>query len=203
MAVIPVRGSFWATAFALFTIIRVVGTAFAPALLAHAPVVLIITSPFLAHLVLTAPLLSAALYFPVAIAVSIIHCWVGYAFGRAFGQTALEWLETHTPLSQRRMALLQRWLDRSAPVVLFAFPGPIPATLAGAGGIGPLKFYSLMITAQITWVTACYLLGASLLDSIETVRRFVADHVILLTVLFTAAVIGRQLVSRFRSGTRN
>ncbi len=184
--------------FALMLAMRACGTAFSPALLAYAPAGLIALSPFVPHLIITAPLLPAALFFPLAILVSLAQSWLGYLFGRSFGPWAIQWLSEHTPANQERLEQLLGLVERAAPVVLLALPGPMLATIAGVARVSPRRMFLLMIVAQLFWVSAAYLLGASLAQWIEAIQAFALSYALPLTLVFCAAVATWHALTRAR-----
>jgi membrane protein DedA with SNARE-associated domain len=171
--------------------LRAAGAALSPALLAHAPLALIATSPFLHHLVLTAPLVPPAAWLPVALGVSVAQCWLGWAFGRAHGPAAVDWLTGRGLIAPAKAARVVGAFERAAPLVLLAVPGPIVATLAGGAGLTARRFAGPMLVAQVVWVGLCFMLGDALTDAIAGVQAVAVEHALPLTVLFFAAAAYR------------
>ncbi len=177
---------------------RVLGAALSPFLFAHAPIVLILMSPFLIHLVVVGPLVGPAVYFPVTLVVTTLQCIIGFLFGSTYGPRALEWLVSRTPISQTRAELFLGLVRRASVFALFAVPGPILGTIAGVAGIRRRTFYIAVAPAQAIWVTAAYFVGEGLLHWIELGRGWVTKNAFVLTAL-TLSVVGlRWLLSRGR-----
>lgn len=188
-----------AVAFPAMVAARVVGAAISPLLFAHAPILLVVVSPFLIHLVAVAPLVDPALYFPVAIVVATLQSLIGFYFGDRLGQTALEWVVDRIPVPER---LVERCLDlvrKLSILAIFVIPGPILGTIAGVAGVRAKTFWICVAPAQAIWVAAAYLLGDALFDYIELVRDFVIEHAVALTVLTATIALVRWLYGRYRA----
>lgn len=178
---------------------RVLGAALSPMLFAHAPALLIALSPFLVHLVFVAPLVPAAVYFPIALAITTLQCVIGYAFGSTFGPRAQQWLVERTPLSQARAEMFLGLVRRTSVFAMFAVPGPILGTIAGVAGIKRRTFGLAVFPAQAIWVTAAYFVGEALLEWIAIARGFAVQHAFKLTAATLTIVAGRWLYNRLRS----
>lgn len=188
-------------AFTAVLVSRAAGHVFSPVLLVHAPLTLLAASPFLAHLVVTAPLVSALPFAVVALPVSILHVSIGFQFGRANGPAAVRWLEVALPHAGPGIARLRGWVERAAPVVLLVVPGPLTATLAGASGVSPARFYAPMLVAQVVWTWAAFVMGSVLESWVLRVRDAVASQVVPLTVLLVLVALLRRLRAA-KSGSR-
>lgn len=196
------RAVHWALAFFVMLGGRVAGLALLPLLLVHAPLVLLVASPFVSHLVLLGGVLPPAVFYPVGVAVSGLQCLIGQQFGCHARPRALAWLE-----ARRRGARfagtverLSAGLRQAAPLVLLLVPGPLTSALAGVLGVTGKRFHVPMWCAQVLWVGACGLLGARLAPTLESLRAEVAAWVVPLTVVSLALVVGRRLWVRRRGG---
>ena len=185
-----------AIAFPAMVSTRVAGAALSPILFAHAPALLIVMSPFLVHLVVVAPIVTAAVYFPLALVVTTIQALIGYFFGSTYGPKAVEWLVERTPISLTRANTLLDLVRRASILAIFAIPGPILGTIAGAAGVRRKVFLLLVAPAQALWVTAAYFVGEALLEYIEIGRTFVIDHAFSLTALTASLVAIRWFLGR-------
>jgi membrane protein DedA with SNARE-associated domain len=183
----------WIVAFTLVMGARATGLALLPILLVEAPILLLLLSPILAHLVLTGAILSPLTYFSVGLATSIVQSLIAYWFGLRLGQRAQLWLEGRGAATHAATTRLLEWMKKAAPLVLLTFAGPPVCALAGVSRVRPAVFYSAMLASQMVWVGACYWFGAAVTEQVEDVRSFVARHLIELTVLALALVGGRQL----------
>lgn len=181
---------------------RLLGAAISPLLFAHLPILLIVMSPFLIHLVFVAPLVEPVFYFPVALVVTTGQAMVGFFFGSTLGARALDWLLQRVPLP---LALAQKLLGlvrRLSIIAVFAIPGPVMGTIAGVAGVRRSIFLSLALPAQAIWVTAAYFVGEALLDYIALARAFVTDHAFGLTALTLFIGVLRYGYGQFKSRYR-
>lgn len=177
---------------------RVVGAAISPLLFAHLPVLLIVMSPFLVHLVVVAPLVTPAIYFPITLVVTTAQALIGFYFGHTFGQRALTWLLDRVPISD---SLVERGLvlvRKASIAAIFAVPGPVMGTVAGVAGVRKKTFAICVAPAQAIWITAAYFAGEALLDYIEIIRHFVIEHALALTGVTITIVLGRWLYTAHR-----
>lgn len=184
--------------FALVMASRGVGLALFPILLVEAPVVLVLLSPILAHLVLTGTLLAPWLYFTAALGASIVQSVVAYHFGQVLGARAQLWLEGRGAATHAATERISRWMEWSAPVVLIAMAGPPVCAIAGAARVRPRVFYPAMLVAQLAWVGACFVFGVAVTEQLARVRVFIAAHLIELSILALAWVGGGYLWKRWR-----
>lgn len=167
--------------FLLICLTRLVGFALLPVLLKTSPLLLIILSPFLPHLILSSTLISMPLFLFSGILISFIQCSIGYEFGRRHGTRGLDWCKKYNLISDSKIEFLTGWIRYSAPLVLFVIPGPLVAMVAGVSNLKARLFYSVMIPSQILWVVACYILGSELEIYLDLVKAFIFEHWPLLT----------------------
>lgn len=179
----------------IFTCIsRAIGFAFMPALLKFSPLVLIILSPFLHHLILTSTMIPAFPFVCTGVVISIFQCSIGYEFGRRHGLRAIEWCESKGLVSKEKVNILTRWLRMSATFILIMIPGPIMAMLAGVGDLNRRHFFSVMIPTQIIWIFACLLLGMKLHIFLRAGKDMIQEN----WILFTVALILTKLILSLR-----
>lgn len=183
----------WVVAFTVVMGARVTGLALLPVLLVQAPLILLLLSPILAHLVLTGAILPPYTYFVGGLATSIVQSLIAYWFGLQLGERARMWLEGRGAATHAATTRMLGWMKKAAPVVLFAMAGPPVCALAGVSKVRAAVFYPAMLGAQIFWVGVCYWFGAAVTEQVELVREFVARHLIELTAIALALVGGRQL----------
>jgi membrane protein DedA with SNARE-associated domain len=183
----------WIVAFTMVMGARVTGLALLPILLVQAPLVLLVLSPILAHLVLTGAILSPWTYFTAAMATSIVQSLIAYWFGLQLGERARTWLEGRGAATHAATTRVLGWMKKAAPLVLLAFAGPPVCALAGVSRVRGAVFYPAMVVAQLVWVGLCWWFGAAVTEQVEEVRVFVARHLIELTAIAIVLVGGRQL----------
>lgn len=177
---------------------RGLGLAFLPILLVEAPVVLLLLSPILAHLILTGALLTPWVYFAAGLGTSIVQSMIAYHFGLLLGDRAQLWLEGRGAATHGATARILLWMRRAAPLVLIAMAGPIVCALAGVSRVRAWVFYPSMLAAQALWVGACFWFGTAVTDQVELVRNFVELHVIELSVVALVWVGGSWAWKRWR-----
>ena len=188
---LPARRPLLLTAFLVMIAGRVAGAAFSPALLAHAPLLLLLLCPAIAYLVLVAALVSPAAYYAVALPMSALQCGLGYLLGRAQHEDALRWLVSRGLLRQGSVDTLLPIVRRAAPLMLLLLPGPLVCLLAGVAGCRPRVFWPLMLLAQLAWVVACQRSGVALLGWLALRRAQLTPYALpltLVTITLAAAI---------------
>lgn len=176
--------------FLFICLTRLIGFAFLPVLLKTSPLLLIILSPFLPHLILSSTLISLPLFLFTGVLISFIQCSIGFEFGRRHGARGLEWCKKYNLISDPKIEVVTGWIRYSAPLVLILMPGPLVAVVAGVSKLGPRLFYLVMAPSQILWVVACYILGSELEIFLNQVKAFIFDHWIFITIgLVTIKII--------------
>jgi membrane protein DedA with SNARE-associated domain len=188
-----------AVAFAVMLSTRTAGIAVAPALFAFAPLLLIVISPFVPNLVMAAPVVHPVAFFAIVFLIAIPHCWLAYAFGRAYGPLASRWIVQKTPTTEGGLEWMLGATRKSAPLVLMALPGPLSSTLAGVAEVPRRLYATVMVPTQIAWFLGSFYLGESLVDAIKTARGFAIDNVVWLTAATVLLVALRQLPSLLAS----
>lgn len=173
------------------------GVALAPVLLVTQPAALLLLSPFLIHLVLVAGLIDPWLYAGIALPVCLFQCVIGYLLGAHGAPHVKHWIGQLVAGSSTARSMLL-WLDRAAPLVLLAIPGPIICAAAGASGVGTRVFYPWMVTAQIAWVGATLAFGLALTRQIAYAQEFAFRHLLPLTALTAGWVVTRYVYRRWR-----
>lgn len=188
----------WLAAFGGVMGARALGLALLPILLVRAPVVLVLLSPMLAHLVLTGPILAPWIYFPAALASSIVQAVIAYRFGLALGDKARIWLEGRGAATHAATTRVLHWMERAAPLVLLAMAGPPICALAGVSRLRPSMFYPVAIAAQVIWISASFWFGTAVTEQIELIYAFVETYVVELSLVAIAWVGGGYLWKRHR-----
>jgi len=181
-------------AFVLMMAGRIVGAAISPLLLAHAPLVLLVVSPVVAHLVMVAAFSEPRAYYAIAVPMAIAHCSLGFFLGRLQGPLVVEFLVRRGLASENTLRRLLTLLRVSAPLLVFILPGPIACTLAGASAIPRRIFLPALAGSQVLWAVLSRLFGQALLGSIAAFREGIVRHAIPLTVVTVLVVF----VMRFR-----
>lgn len=161
---------------------RLIGFVFLPTLLKFNPLLLILVSPFIHHLILTSTLIAPTTFLSVGVLVAIFQCSVGYSFGKIHGRKAIEWLENKDLVTESKVNLIQRAIRFSAPLVLFLIPGPLASMITGVSQLKPKTFFLCMFPSQILWIYACYSLGTKLEVYLNQINTWLIDNWIVITL---------------------
>jgi membrane protein DedA with SNARE-associated domain len=168
---------------------RIVGAALSPMFLAHAPLALLVLSPVIGHLVIVAALSEPIAYYSISLTISIIHCMLGFLLGRMQGPWVIQFLVRRGIATESRLQRLLAPLRVSAPLLVFAIPGPIVCALAGASAVSRRAFLPALVGSQVAWVILCRLSGQAMLGWIATMRAGIVRHAIPLTLATTLIVV--------------
>jgi membrane protein DedA with SNARE-associated domain len=179
-----------------------VATAFAPALLVHAPLVLIGASPLLRHLALASPSVELVPFVAVAMAGLFATDPLLYVVGRDYGPEALTWVEERSSGARRLVGVLRRAFARAGLLVVFAFPGPIVCLLAGTARVPMRTFAAVNLLGTLVTVLLVRSIGVAFADQIEHVREFVGAHLVPLTLVSVVLVAASVALRRRRRALR-
>lgn len=181
--------------FLFICLTRLIGFAFLPVLLKTSPLLLIILSPFLPHLILSSTLISLPVFLFTGILISFLQCSIGFEFGRRHGPIGLDWCKKFNLISDSKIEKVRGWIRYNAPLVLFLIPGPVVAMVAGVSNLRSKLFYWVMAPAQILWILACYVLGSELEIYLNLVKIFIFDHWVLITLsLVTIKLLQMKII---------
>ena len=125
----------WFGVLAVLSVAGWIGTFGVARLANDFPLLLIVLSPVVRHLVIVAPTVSPAAFLSVAIARGLVSCSVGYKLGGAVGSNGLRWLDVRSPGAGRFVRWIERLFERSAIAAVLLLPGLLVATLAGISGM--------------------------------------------------------------------
>lgn len=173
--------------FIMILSLRALGVALFPFLFKFSPIILIIISPFLHHLILTSTIVWAPLYFSLAILVSIFQCTIGYELGFEQGRAGYNWLKRNKIISEAKLNLIINWVKLSSIVVLFVVPGPITAMVVGVAQYPRKRFYLFMVISQLLWIFACLFLGIKLEFYLERIKLFIFSYWPVLSLVFISS----------------
>lgn len=166
-----------------------IGAAFAPALLTHAPLALIAISPLYRHLVLVATKVDILPFLLVGVPARMLGSVVGYMVGTTYGEQSIAWMQARYPRMGRMVRILERWFVRAAPLLLFAWPGPLFCALAGAGGMRPWLWFVLATAGQTVQVAVAYVLGEKLSVWLAPIVEFFGKYTLWTTVVCVLLVV--------------
>ncbi len=176
----------------------IVGTAFAPVLLAHAPLVLIAMSPVLRHLVLASSSIDALPFVAVAMARLFAADPFLYLIGREYGPQAVDWVKSQSPTAGRMMRFAERAFARAGVMMLFVSPGPLVCLLAGVERMPPTTFVTVNLLGTAAAVLLIRSFGIAFAARLALVNQFIAANIVGLTVISIALVLARIATKRRR-----
>jgi len=179
-----------------------VGVAFAPALVTHAPLALIAISPLYRHMVLIAPRVDFLPFVLVALFARMLGSVLSYVYGTGYGEQSIVWMQQRSPRMGRLLRVLERWFRRAAPLLLFAWPGPLFCALAGAGGMSTWSFLVLATLGQLVQVLVAYRLGEELAPWLAPVLAFFRDYTFSTTLVCVLAVLLYHWLRRQRASSQ-
>jgi membrane protein YqaA with SNARE-associated domain len=185
----------------VLTLVTSLGVAFAPALLTHAPLSLVAVSPLYRHMVLIAPQVEFWPFLLVALPSRMLGSVLGYVFGASYGEQSIVWMQGRSPRLGRFLRVLERWFRRAAPLLLFAWPGPLFCALAGAGGMSRWLFGVLATLGQALQVLIAYRLGEQLAPWLAPILAFFRDYTLSTTLVCVLAVLLYHWWRRPRPGS--
>jgi membrane protein YqaA with SNARE-associated domain len=173
----------------VLTAMTTAGAAFAPALLTHAPLLLVALSPLYRHLVLVATRVDFLPFVLVALPARLLGSLVGYGIGAGHGEQSLAWLQSRAPRMGRLLRVLEGWFRvASVPLLLF-WPGPLFCALAGAAGMQPGRFAFLAVIAQALQVAIAYRLAELIEPWLVPIVAFFREHTVSATLVCVFAVV--------------
>lgn len=175
-----------------------IGTAFAPALLGRAPLVLVAMSPLYRHLALASTSIDAAPFVLVAVARLFVTDPFLYAIGRQYGDEAIDWVEVRSGRAARIVRTVKRAFARAEYLVLFVSPGPLVCMLAGASRMPVARFVVVNLAGTIAAVLLIRSFGVAFATALDAVRAFIAANIVALTALSVALVTVSVITRRRR-----
>ncbi len=185
----------------LMTVGNLVGSAFMPYLLAHAPLVLVGLSPVFRHIVLVAPYVHAPSLFAVVVPRHFAPDPFMYFLGREYGPLGLEWAEKNSPGVGKTARLLERVFAKVGPVALLLSPDVLMSTLAGAARVRFPMFVVVNIVGTVLTVVVARWFGDVFDRPIRALVSFFEGHMVAATVLSIAVVVVLNWYSQRASGS--
>jgi hypothetical protein len=179
-------------------IANLIGIAFAPSLLKHAPLVLIALSPLGRHLVLAATVTPLVPFVMVGAARRFLVAALGFALGRAYGTRGIGWVKARYPKLEPLLAAVEWMFARAAPLLLLVSPGALVCALAGATGMRAWLALPLAAAGQTGWMIITYKLGEALAAWLAPIVAFIEAYMVPLTVGSIALALGYYWLRRRR-----
>jgi membrane protein DedA with SNARE-associated domain len=172
----------YAVPLGVITVGGMIGVAFWSVLLAKAPLALIALSPLFRHLVLVSPSVDALSLFAVGVPRHFLPDPIVYFMGRDYGPVAIQWMEVNSPGAGKLVRGVERLFAKVGPVALLVSPDLIVSTLAGAAKVRLSVFLTFNVLGTIGTVGVARWFGKALQGPIETLTRFVKEHLVEVTI---------------------
>ena len=177
---------------------NLVGVAFAPGLLKHAPLALIALSPLGRHLVLAATVTPMVPFVIVGTVRRMIVAALAYALGRAYGSEGISWIKRRYPRMQPLVSALEWLFARAAPLILLLAPGPMVCALAGATRMRAWLALPIATAGHTGWMFVNYKLGEALSAWLAPIHAFIGTYVVPLTLASIALALAYYGLRRRR-----
>ncbi len=188
----------WFGVLALLSIAGWIGTFGVARLANDLPLLLIVLSPVIRHLVLVASSVSPAAFLSVAILRGLVSIVVGFQLGRAVGRSGLRWLDVRSPGFGRFVRWIERLFERSAPAAVLLLPGLLVAVLAGISGMRVATLLALAVVGLALRMLAILSFGLWLREPIQWLLQFFDRNWIAITLGIVAIVA----LNRWRRSAR-
>lgn len=187
------------------------GAAFAPYLLVHHPLWLLVLNSWPRHQVLVAPQLAIAPFVAVVAARGVASCGVAFELGRYYGTRGVALIEGHSAESGRVVRTVERLFGRFSVALLVLTPGWLTSALAGMSGVSRQRCLTLNGMGLTAWAVTYHQLGGWLEPWTAPIVQFLRSHVLVATAvcaLLVAVYQGyvlrkRRLASVFEPSRRD
>jgi membrane protein DedA with SNARE-associated domain len=180
----------------LMTVANLIGSAFMPYLLTHAPLVLVGLSPLFRHIVLVAPSVDAKSLFAVVVVRHFAPDPFMYFLGREYGPLGLAWAEANSPVVGKVARTLERLFAKVGPVALLVSPDVIVSTLAGAARVPFPVFVVVNVAGTVLTVVVARWFGDAFDRPIHVLMAFFQAHLVVVTVASVLVVVSLNWLSR-------
>jgi hypothetical protein len=181
-------------------LLGLLGTAFAPWLLLHAPLVFVALSPALQNVALTAPFVEHDVLLPFGTLRRLLSVVSTFWLGAVYGERIVAWVEQRSPRSGALVRTLRDVLYRTGPLLLVLFPVHSVAALAGAAGYRTRTFVVSAGLGQLGQVWLSIRFGAALADWTQLLVAFIGEHVAVATLVCVGLAATQLIVTRVRTG---
>ena len=159
------------------------GLAFLPLLARDQPRLLILLNPTTGVLLLVSARIDLASFLTLAILRRVAFHILFFCLGAWYGRAAVRWVEGRNRRASRLVAFVERVFARVRWPVLLLWPGPLPAVLAGAAGMGRWRFLALDLAGTVLAVLLVRFAAGVAADPLGAALRFSDRHAGPLTVV--------------------
>jgi membrane protein DedA with SNARE-associated domain len=166
-----------------------------PTLLTEAPWTLLVLSSNTTRMLLVEPLVSATVFFSIAIARPLVLAPLYYGFGRSYGNAALRWGERKLGPGAHLVPASERLFKRFSYLLVAWSPHLFVCVMAGATAMRFRVFYALATAGTVVKVTIVFFLGDLLREPLQDFADFVGKYQWYITPI-TFAIVAIQLWRR-------
>lgn len=177
-----------------------VGSMFAPYLVLHQPIALVLMSPLYRHMVLIAPGLDPVSFVVLCALRRQLGALVHYQLGYHYGERATRWAEQRVAWAGRALGWLERLFRRFGPLLLL-WPNPALWLMAGTTRLPPRTFTLLTFLGITLNTLALWFLGSLASVWIAGLLAWLARYMWQAT-LACVLVLGAAQLLRFRRANR-
>ena len=175
-----------------------VGTAFAPYLAIHHPLVLIALNPWPRHIILVAPHTPIVPLVIIATLRGLCTCIVGFEVGRHYGPRGIKLFERRSPRLGTFVRAFERVFSRAAPLFLVLSPGPLTSSLAAISRNSRTMTLALSAFGLAVWASINHQVGDWLKPWTAPILAFFQRHLFATTLVCAVLVFGYQWIMRRR-----
>lgn len=176
------------------------GTALLPWWLAHAPLVLIVLTPALQHVVLTAPLIDPVVLIAVATARRVLSLLAFYWLGGLYGHRLVRWIERRSNNLGAYIRVFERLIGRFEMLALVVFPIHTVSGLAGVAGVRWGRFLIAVSLGQLVQLYATVAFGEVIAEWTVPLVTAITRHLVPATAVCIGLVALHLLIGRWRTG---
>jgi membrane protein DedA with SNARE-associated domain len=166
-----------------------VGDALAPTLLVSAPLLLIALNPRSRTMLLASPSIELVPFMLVAVVRQLIADPLFFAFGRRYGDVAIEWAHRKAGSASRTLQLLERLFSKASYPAIAIVPNNLICLLAGATAMRWRTFLALNIGGTIVKIALIRAAADQFEGTINSITGWIGDNRLWLTALTIAAVV--------------
>lgn len=177
----------------------VTGNALAPTLVVSHPLLLLALNTTTRHLVLTATSIDFVPYLVVGLGRRLLEDPFLFLLGRWYGDDAIAWVDAKVGGGRSLRWVQRRFHWVGWPLVAIA-PGGVVCVLAGASPMPTVVFLVLNIGGTVATILLLRRFGDVFAGPVDTLLAFVADNVVILTVLSVVLTVAYVAHRRRRRG---
>jgi membrane protein DedA with SNARE-associated domain len=165
-----------------------VGAAFAPWLLVHHPLWLLVLNPWPRHQLLVAPNADLLPFVSIVVVRGMLSCAVAMELGRHYGTRGVALIEGRSAESGQLVRTVERLFGRFSAAFLLFTPGWFTSALAGMSGVTRLQSLTLNSVGLAGWAIVHYRVGAWLEPWTAPLMQYLREHMLVATLVCVGLV---------------